>query len=147
MLNEVAATDDAPLLMPLVLRSMQQALYSAVEAPHFGLAYERYAHFTSPIRRLPDLVNHRLIKEVMESTDKPATGIRKPQNDALKTSAATDNAPMSQIMLEGLASSASETERRADKASQDINQFLRCQYLEDCLGAVSYTHLTLPTMS
>jgi ribonuclease R len=116
------------------LRSMQQALYSAIEAPHFGLAYERYAHFTSPIRRLPDLINHRLIKEVMESTDKPATGNRKPQNDALKTSAATDNAPTSQIMLEGLASSASETERRADKASQDINQFLRCQYLVDCLG-------------
>jgi ribonuclease R len=52
----------------------------------------------------------------------------------LKTSTATGDAPTSQIMLEGLASSASETERRADKASQDINQFLRCQYLADCLG-------------
>ena len=79
VLNEVAASDDAPILMPLVLRSMQQALYSAIEAPHFGLAYERYAHFTSPIRRLPDLVNHRLIKEVMESTHKTATGNRRPQ--------------------------------------------------------------------
>ena len=134
VLNEVAATDDASILMPLVLRSMQQALYSAIEAPHFGLAYERYAHFTSPIRRLPDLINHRLIKEVMASTDKTATGNRRPQNGALKTGNATDNAPVSQIMLEGLASSASETERRADKASQDINQFLRCQYLADRLG-------------
>jgi len=134
VLNEVAATDDAPILMPLVLRSMQQALYSAIEAPHFGLAYERYAHFTSPIRRLPDLVNHRLIKEVMELTDKTAAGNRRPQNGALKTSTATGDAPTSQIMLESLASSASETERRADKASQDINQFLRCQYLADCLG-------------
>jgi len=134
VLNEVAATDDAPILMPLVLRSMQQALYSAIEAPHFGLAYERYAHFTSPIRRLPDLINHRLIKEVMESTNKTVAVNRRPQNDALKTSTATGNAPTSQIMLEGLASSASETERRADKASQDIYQFLRCQYLVDCLG-------------
>ena len=133
VLNEVAATADAPILMPLVLRSMQQALYSAIEAPHFGLAYERYAHFTSPIRRLPDLINHRLIKEVIESTDKTVAG-KRPQNEALKTSTAADNAPTSQIMLEGLASSASETERRADKASQDINQFLRCQYLADCLG-------------
>ena len=136
VLNEVAATDDAPILMPLVLRSMQQALYSAIEAPHFGLAYERYAHFTSPIRRLPDLINHRLIKEVMESTLKTATGNRRPRNGALKTSTATDNAPTSQIVLESLASSASETERRADKASQDINQFLRCQYLADCLGEI-----------
>lgn len=136
VLNEVAATDDAPILMPLVLRSMQQALYSAIEAPHFGLAYERYAHFTSPIRRLPDLINHRLIKEVMESSLKTVTGNRRPRNGALKTSTATDNAPTSQIMLESLASSASETERRADKASQDINQFLRCQYLADCLGEI-----------
>ena len=136
VLNEVAATDDAPILMPLVLRSMQQARYSAIEAPHFGLAYERYAHFTSPIRRLPDLINHRLIKEVMESTHKTVTGNRRPQSDALKTSTATDHSPTSPIMLEGLASSASETERRADKASQDINQFLRCQYLADCLGEV-----------
>ena len=136
VLNEVAATDDAPILMPLVLRSMQQALYSAIEAPHFGLAYERYAHFTSPIRRLPDLINHRLLKEVMELTPKTVTGNRRPRNGAMKTSTATDNGPTGQIMLESLASSASETERRADKASQDINQFLRCQYLADCLGEI-----------
>ena len=136
VLNEVAATDDAPILMPLVLRSMQQALYSAIEAPHFGLAYERYAHFTSPIRRLPDLINHRLIKEAMGSTHKNVIDDKGPQNDTLKTSTAIDDPAASQLMLEGLASKASETERRADKASQDINQFLRCQYLTDCLGEI-----------
>ena len=136
VLNEVAATDDAPILMPLVLRSMQQAVYSAIEAPHFGLAYERYAHFTSPIRRLPDLINHRLIKEVIGSTRKTVIGDRRPKNDALKTSAASDGPPTSQLALEDLALNASETERRADKASQDINQFLRCQYLAGYLGEI-----------
>ena len=136
VLNEVAATDDAPILMPLVLRSMQQAVYSANEAPHFGLAYERYAHFTSPIRRLPDLINHRLIKEVMGSTRNTVIGDRRPKNDALKTSVASGGPLTGQLALEGMASNASETERRADKASQDINQFLRCQYLAGCLGEI-----------
>ena len=136
VLNEVAATDDAPILMPLLLRSMQQAIYSAIEAPHFGLAYERYAHFTSPIRRLPDLINHRLIKEAMGSTRMNVIDDRRPQNDALRTSTADGDTPRNQLVLEGLASNASDTERRADKASQDINQFLRCQYLVGCLGDI-----------
>ena len=97
--------------------------------PHFGLAYDRYAHFTSPIRRLPDLINHRLVKAILQS--KSAAKAAKPAPR-----------PFSDEGLVTLAKVASETERRADKASQDVNQFLRCQYLgarlgEEFLGRVS----------
>ena len=121
LLDQLAGTDDAPLLVPFVLRAMQQAVYSAEPEPHFGLAYDRYAHFTSPIRRLPDLINHRLVKATLQSK-----GAAKAAKPALR--------PYSDEALETLAKVASETERRADKASQDINQFLRCQYLASRLG-------------
>lgn len=129
LLDQLSGSDDAPLLVPFVLRAMQQAVYSAVPEPHFGLAYDRYAHFTSPIRRLPDLINHRLVKAILQS--KSAAKAAKPAPR-----------PFSDEVLVTLAKVASETERRADKASQDVNQFLRCQYLgarlgEEFLGRVS----------
>ncbi|MFZ9129341.1 MAG: ribonuclease R family protein [Pseudomonadales bacterium] len=130
LLDQLSGSDDAPLLVPFVLRAMQQAVYSAVPEPHFGLAYDRYAHFTSPIRRLPDLINHRLVKATLQS------------NSAAKAAKPAPRRPFSDEVLVTLAKVASETERRADKASQDVNQFLRCQYLgtrlgEEFLGRVS----------
>ena len=84
LLDQLSGSDDAPLLVPFVLRAMQQAVYSALPEPHFGLAYDRYAHFTSPIRRLPDLINHRLVKATLQSNSaakaaKPAP--RRPFSD------------------------------------------------------------------
>src|SRR5690606_26646398 len=62
---QVRARPDATLLQTMMLRSMQQAVYSPDNVGHFGLAYEAYAHFTSPIRRYPDLLTHRVIKSLL----------------------------------------------------------------------------------
>src|SRR5690606_40045399 len=61
----ISARPDAALLQTMMLRSMQQAIYTPFNSGHFGLAYEAYAHYTSPIRRYPDLLNHRAIKALL----------------------------------------------------------------------------------
>jgi ribonuclease R len=64
LMKQIKERPDAPLLQTMLLRSMQQAVYSPDNIGHFGLAYEAYAHFTSPIRRYPDLLTHRAIKAI-----------------------------------------------------------------------------------
>src|SRR5213076_2691473 len=68
LMQQIKERPDATLLQTMLLRSMQQAVYSPDNVGHFGLAYEHYAHFTSPIRRYPDLLVHRAIKAVLAHT-------------------------------------------------------------------------------
>ncbi|MFA7503335.1 MAG: ribonuclease R [Burkholderiaceae bacterium] len=116
---------DAELLQTMLLRSMQQAIYTPDNVGHFGLAYEAYAHFTSPIRRYPDLLTHRVIKALIRGrrhriSDKPARG------------KAGEEAERDAWQAMGMACSANE--RRADEASRDVEAWLKCQYMRERVG-------------
>ncbi len=104
--------EDQELLQTMLLRSMQQAMYEAHNEGHFGLAYEHYAHFTSPIRRYPDLMVHRAIKAVLQQ--------QKYQ-------------PQSWVQAGAHTSFA---ERRADDASRDVENWLKTYYMQDKIGEV-----------
>jgi ribonuclease R len=111
VLAKIKPRPDAPLLQTVMLRSMKQAVYSPDNQGHFGLAYEAYAHFTSPIRRYPDLLTHRAIKAVLRSeTYDPKAS------------------------WEELGMQCSATERRADEATRDVNAWLKCFYMKDRVG-------------
>lgn len=103
---------DAPSIHAVLLRSMMQAYYGANNAGHYGLAYEAYTHFTSPIRRYPDLLLHRAIKAYLDKKPYPLSG------------AALDEA----------GEHFSQTERRADEASRSVTTWLKCHYMQQHLG-------------
>src|SRR6478735_4846532 len=98
------------MLQTVMLRSLQQAVYTPENVGHFGLAYDAYAHFTSPIRRYPDLLVHRGIKAV----------IAKKKYDAGD--------------LNAIGQHCSETERRADDATRDVEAWLKTFYMQDRVG-------------
>jgi len=158
--QQIAPRDDAGLLQTMLLRSMQQAIYSPYNVGHFGLSYEAYAHFTSPIRRYPDLLTHRVIKSLLQgrryappvpsaeaiASTPPPRGRRggPPKPSAKATARAEDRAEartrMSVAQREeldrwqtlGLMCSANE--RRADDASRDVEAWLKCQYMRERVG-------------
>jgi ribonuclease R len=111
VLTKIKPRPDAPLLQTVMLRSMKQAVYSPDNLGHFGLAYDAYTHFTSPIRRYPDLLTHRAIKAV------------------LRGETYDPKAPWDQ-----LGAQCSATERRADEATRDVTAWLKCYYMKDRLG-------------
>jgi len=112
LLERIRERPDAQLLQTVLLRSMQQAVYSPDNVGHFGLAYDAYAHFTSPIRRYPDLLIHRAIKAVLNG-------------DRYKAGSWAD-----------LGVHCSMTERRADDATRDVTNWLKCFYMQDKIGEV-----------
>ncbi|MGB1560737.1 MAG: ribonuclease R [Sinimarinibacterium flocculans] len=109
--------DDAALVQTVMLRSMMQARYSPDNIGHFGLALTHYAHFTSPIRRYPDLLLHRAIKH------------------ALARGKARDFLYDAERML-ALGTHCSMTERRADEATREVVTWLKCEYMRDRIGEV-----------
>ena len=115
LLASVRERPDRHLIQTVLLRSMQQAMYSAENVGHFGLAFPAYTHFTSPIRRYPDLIVHRIIKHIL------ADGT--PQD-----------LDYSQTELQAVAEHCSGTERRADEATRDAESWLKCEYMQDKLG-------------
>ncbi len=106
--------DVAQTLQMLVLRTMKQAVYSVEPSLHFALGYEFYTHFTSPIRRYPDLVVHRLIKSILKVGGK--------------------SGPLQRNELEDTAQHCSQTERRAEEATRDVYQWLKAEYMLDRVG-------------
>ncbi|WP_227430214.1 ribonuclease R [Psychrobacter sp. I-STPA6b] len=111
----IEATKDRPdavSIHSMLLRSMMQANYSPENIGHFGLAYDEYSHFTSPIRRYPDLMLHRAIKAKV-------TGKKQPDMD---------------FSLEEAGTQTSDTERRAEKASRFVESWLKCHYMKDHVG-------------
>ncbi len=116
LLDQIRERPDFSLLQTILLRSMQQAIYSPDNIGHFGLSYEYYTHFTSPIRRYPDLLVHRAIK------------------NALKFEKVT--LPASEAAWEEIGLHCSATERRADEATRDVEAWLKCYYMQDRIGEV-----------
>ena len=110
LLEKIKGRPDMQLLQTVMLRSLQQAVYSPDNVGHFGLAYESYTHFTSPIRRYPDLVIHRAIKAALRG-DKYRPG-----------------------KWEDIGIHCSQTERRADEATRDVESWLKCYYMRDRIG-------------
>jgi ribonuclease R len=115
LVERLAARPDGLLLESLVIRSLAQAVYQQTNIGHFGLALEEYAHFTSPIRRYPDLLVHRAIKAA-----------------ALPNSASGHRYTKSE--LQTLGAESSQRERRADDASRDVMGYLKCLYLQPRIG-------------
>ena len=112
LMSLIKGRPDEQLLQTVLLRSMQQAVYSPDNVGHFGLAYESYTHFTSPIRRYPDLLIHRAIKAVVEGKKYKAGNWTE------------------------LGLHCSMTERRADDATRDVEVWLKCFYMQDKVGEV-----------
>lgn len=112
ILRAVKERPDAHLIQTVLLRSMSQAVYDPENKGHFGLAYEAYTHFTSPIRRYPDLLVHRAIKHIL--TLKPI------EDDLSALSKAGEHCSM--------------TERRADDATGEVTDWLKCEFMMDKVG-------------
>lgn len=106
---------DRPFVESLVVRSMPQALYQPTNIGHFGLALGEYAHFTSPIRRYPDLVVHRALKSAIDPKDRSGARSSLPE-------------------LEVQGAELSRLEKRADEADRYVDTFLKCSYLRERLG-------------
>jgi ribonuclease R len=112
LLEKIRGRPDFNLLQTILLRSLMRAAYTPKNVGHFGLAFEAYVHFTSPIRRYPDLLVHRAIKALLKG--KKYSGVD----------------------WDELGRHCSETERRADDASRDVESWLKCVYMRDHVGGV-----------
>jgi len=112
LLERIKPRPDFALLQTILLRSMKQAVYTPENVGHFGLAFDAYVHFTSPIRRYPDLLVHRAIKAALASRR------------------------YAEVDWDELGRHCSETERRADDASRDVENWLKCHYMQDQVGGV-----------
>ncbi|WP_052311001.1 ribonuclease R [Rubrivivax gelatinosus] len=137
----VQGRPDAQQIQTMLLRSMQQAIYTASNAGHFGLAYGAYTHFTSPIRRYPDLLVHRVIKALLGTrryhlVPSPKTRVPEVRRGAKGGKPAKPAKPMSQEMeaWEAAGAHCSANERRADEASRDVEAWLKCRYMREHLG-------------
>ena len=124
---------DSRSIQTMLLRSMSQAVYQPDNVGHFGLAYEAYTHFTSPIRRYPDLLVHRAIRYLIRGEGAPNVrqAYKVPGSPTLKANKIYDydDAEMDQF-----GESCSVTERRADEATRDVESWLKCQYVEQHIG-------------
>ncbi|MCU7932936.1 MAG: ribonuclease R [Candidatus Thiodiazotropha sp. (ex Codakia rugifera)] len=115
LLKQIKERPDRHLIQTVLLRSLSQALYSSDNVGHFGLSYQAYTHFTSPIRRYPDLVVHRAIKHAI-------------------TQGSADDFDYTKSELQGLGEHCSSTERKADEATRDALDWLKCEYMQDKVG-------------
>ncbi len=142
---------DAQQIHTMLLRSMQQAIYTPVNSGHFGLAYEAYTHFTSPIRRYPDLLVHRVIKAILDERRYALPALptpgqaqadltrrlskRKSEPGAQQAAAPRVRMnPREQQAWEAAGLHCSANERRADEASRDVEAWLKCKYMREHLG-------------
>lgn len=137
---------DAQQIHAMLLRSMQQALYTPFNGGHFGLAFDAYTHFTSPIRRYPDLLVHRVIKTILneqkyqlpklplpgEAHAKLSRRLTKKPGAAQATATNKSAGDLLEWQAAGLHCSANE--RRADEASRDVEAWLKCKYMKEHLG-------------
>lgn len=115
VMNKIQGRPDAHLIQTVLLRSLSQAVYSPEPVGHFGLALEAYAHFTSPIRRYPDLLVHRAIRHCLQ--EKKPESFHYSHGDMVT-----------------FGEHCSSTERRADEATRDVESWLKCEYMLDKLG-------------
>ncbi|MCG6269573.1 ribonuclease R [Vibrio furnissii] len=124
LMSQVGERPDKELIQTMLLRSMKQAVYNADNAGHFGLALQRYAHFTSPIRRYPDLLLHRAIKYL----------IAKEEGRNQDRWTPTGGYHYSFDDMDYYGEQCSMTERRADDATREVSDWLKCEYMQDHVG-------------
>ncbi|OFI76681.1 ribonuclease R [Vibrio cholerae] len=124
LMKQIGERPDKELIQTMLLRSMKQAVYNADNAGHFGLALKRYAHFTSPIRRYPDLLLHRAIKYL----------IAKQEGRNQDRWTPTGGYHYSFDDMDFYGEQCSMTERRADDATREVSDWLKCEYMQDHVG-------------
>ena len=147
--NATKDRPDAQQIHSMLLRSMQQAIYTPVNGGHFGLAFDAYTHFTSPIRRYPDLLVHRVIKAVLTKSKYQLPTLPTPGEAHAKLARRLEKSLAAKVgqpalkpkktNAEGMAWQAaglhcSANERRADEASRDVESWLKCKYMHQHLG-------------
>ena len=131
VLRAVKGRDDAAIIQSVMLRSMSRAMYQPENMGHFGLAFDAYSHFTSPIRRYADLLVHRAIRSVIRSKKKTSAVQRVPGATLLELQTIY---PYDLGRLDETGEHLSVTERRADEATRDVVNWLKCEYLMDRVG-------------
>ena len=131
LLATVEGRDDSHIIQTMLLRSLSQAVYQPENAGHFGLHYEAYAHFTSPIRRYPDLLVHRAIRSAIRGRGKNAHINRVKGAVVLKRERIY---PYDTAAMVALGEQCSMTERRADDATREVDAWLKCEFLKDRIG-------------
>jgi ribonuclease R len=131
VLRAVKGRDDAAIIQSVMLRSMSQAVYQPENLGHFGLAFDAYSHFTSPIRRYADLLVHRAIRSLIRSKKKTSAVQRVPGATLLEPQTIY---PYDLGRLDQTGEHLSVTERRADEATRDVVNWLKCEYLMDRVG-------------
>ncbi|NYT25620.1 ribonuclease R [Alcaligenaceae bacterium] len=130
LVQQARGRPDYEIIQTMCLRSLQQAIYSPEQVGHFGLSYEHYAHFTSPIRRYPDLLTHRVIKGTL-------AGRRYvPKVDDVANSMVLPRDEKEQATWEKLGLVLSAAERRADDASRDVEAWLKCWFIKEHVGEI-----------
>jgi ribonuclease R len=147
--NATKDRPDAQQIHSMLLRSMQQAIYTPFNSGHFGLAFEAYTHFTSPIRRYPDLLVHRVIKAILAKTRYQLPTLPTPGEAHAKLSRRLEKGhalrvtepgqKLKKVSADNIAWQAaglhcSANERRADEASRDVEAWLKCKYMREHLG-------------
>jgi ribonuclease R len=113
-----------------LLRSMNQAVYQVPNEGHFGLGYTEYTHFTSPIRRFPDLLTHRYIKSVIHSREKSDSALRVGKINK------TNFYPYDTEQVVTFGAQTSFTERRAESAVYEVLEWIKCDYISDRVGDI-----------
>jgi ribonuclease R len=142
LMQAIQGRSDSNMIQTVMLRSLRQAMYQVENRGHFGLGYDAYTHFTSPIRRYPDLLVHRAIRSVVRS-EVPTTHVRRAEG--------ATPIPVRQIYpynandMVVFGEQCSLTERRADEATRDVVSWLKCEYLRDQVGAVFAGHVSAVT--
>ena len=131
LLQQIEQRPDSHLIQTVLLRSLSQAVYDPDNAGHFGLAYKAYTHFTSPIRRYPDLLVHRGIRSMIRSQRECAHVQRV---ESAKEIPAKDIYPYDLAAMMAHGEHCSMTERRADDATRDVSDFLKCEYIREYIG-------------
>ncbi|GAB5415349.1 MAG: ribonuclease R [Congregibacter sp.] len=131
LIEQIGERPDAQIIQTMLLRSLRQAVYQAENEGHFGLNYAEYAHFTSPIRRYPDLLVHRAIRSIIRSKTRSklvqrVRGARLMEREEIY--------PYDDAAMAAFGERCSLTERRADDATREVNSWLKCEYLRDHVG-------------
>ncbi len=148
LLEQVQERPDAHVIQTMMLRSLSQAVYTPENEGHFGLGFAAYTHFTSPIRRYPDLMIHRLIRAVIRSQKSEGAvsravrgmiGRKGPKDSVQRVKGAprvswADNYPYDAKKMAELGEHCSMTERRADEATWDVVAWLKSEFMQDCIG-------------